>query len=276
MDVYPDFRTWTADQGPYRHTNTSQDLEGGHAMLIVGYDDDEQAYIVKNSWGTGPGQGEQGYWTIGCVNENLYRRVVSSANQARYGEANIDDLEYNKYGVTNIDPDQYARRPHRNGAIYQSSLGKTHRDLVVSRTDSQGNVLVLQREGEGKKTWNVTGYLNVTIDNGGGEGWSATNKSAWGQPIILETSFGRQREMVYWAPESNLVAHWVYTGEQNRQKPPPYDVPKWYQLPPAGVVGKKPRDAYGVATGYPGFVQLDSSDFSIVVRTRNGALTEVS
>jgi len=36
--------------------------EGGHAVLIVGYDDDEEYFIVKNSWGTG--WGESGYFRI--------------------------------------------------------------------------------------------------------------------------------------------------------------------------------------------------------------------
>jgi hypothetical protein len=35
---------------------------GGHAVLIVGYDDDEEYFIVKNSWGTG--WGESGYFRI--------------------------------------------------------------------------------------------------------------------------------------------------------------------------------------------------------------------
>lgn len=36
---------------------------GGHAMLIVGYDIDERTWLVRNSWGTGFGDG--GYWKIG-------------------------------------------------------------------------------------------------------------------------------------------------------------------------------------------------------------------
>jgi C1A family cysteine protease len=35
---------------------------GGHAVLIVGYDDDEQSFTVKNSWG--PDWGEGGYFRI--------------------------------------------------------------------------------------------------------------------------------------------------------------------------------------------------------------------
>ena len=35
---------------------------GGHAVLAVGYDDGQQRFIVRNSWGTGWGM--QGYFTI--------------------------------------------------------------------------------------------------------------------------------------------------------------------------------------------------------------------
>ncbi len=35
---------------------------GGHAVLAVGYDDGQQRFIVRNSWG--PGWGMQGYFTL--------------------------------------------------------------------------------------------------------------------------------------------------------------------------------------------------------------------
>jgi C1A family cysteine protease len=75
MDVYSDFFDYTS--GIYSYVHGS--YQGGHAILIVGYDDEEGGYfIVKNSWGTGWGEGgffkiaysqlsypvEFGYWTI--------------------------------------------------------------------------------------------------------------------------------------------------------------------------------------------------------------------
>jgi C1A family cysteine protease len=35
---------------------------GGHAVLVVGYDDSTQRFRVRNSWGSGWGQ--QGYFTM--------------------------------------------------------------------------------------------------------------------------------------------------------------------------------------------------------------------
>jgi C1A family cysteine protease len=40
----------------------SGDSIGGHAMLLVGYDDDAQVFLVRNSWGTS--WGDNGYGTI--------------------------------------------------------------------------------------------------------------------------------------------------------------------------------------------------------------------
>jgi hypothetical protein len=58
MQVYSDFYNYTS--GVYKRVSTSR--EGGHAVLIVGWDDTERAWIVKNSWG--PNWGEDGYFKI--------------------------------------------------------------------------------------------------------------------------------------------------------------------------------------------------------------------
>jgi len=58
MDVYEDFYSYTT--GVYSYTTGA--YEGGHAVLVVGYNDAGQYFIVKNSWGTG--WGESGYFRI--------------------------------------------------------------------------------------------------------------------------------------------------------------------------------------------------------------------
>jgi hypothetical protein len=58
MAVYQDFFSYHT--GVYHYV--SGGLAGGHAVLIVGYDDVNQCFIVKNSWGTG--WGEQGFFRI--------------------------------------------------------------------------------------------------------------------------------------------------------------------------------------------------------------------
>ncbi len=58
MVVYEDFTFYR--RGVYRHV--AGKVLGGHMISIVGYDSDEQAWIVRNSWGQS--WGEDGYFRI--------------------------------------------------------------------------------------------------------------------------------------------------------------------------------------------------------------------
>ena len=61
MDVYDDFYYYTG--GVYScDPNWGSGYQGSHAIEIVGWDSNQQAFHVKNSWGTG--WGEQGYFWI--------------------------------------------------------------------------------------------------------------------------------------------------------------------------------------------------------------------
>jgi len=70
MAVYEDFMAYRS--GVYRHV--VGDKVGYHAVCVVGYDDAIEAWIVKNSWGTG--FGDDGFFLIA------------------YGEAEIDTLDF--------------------------------------------------------------------------------------------------------------------------------------------------------------------------------------
>lgn len=80
MYVYSDFYYYRS--GVYSYTSGS--YVGAHAVLTVGYDDERQAFIVKNSWGSG--WGEAGYFMI------AYNEVGGTS---RFG---YSTLVYDGYG----------------------------------------------------------------------------------------------------------------------------------------------------------------------------------
>ena len=70
--IFEDFMYY--ESGVYRHVEGY--IEGIHAVTIVGYDDAEQSWIVKNTWG--PNWGESGYFRIRAgtneceIEQNVY------------------------------------------------------------------------------------------------------------------------------------------------------------------------------------------------------------
>jgi C1A family cysteine protease len=61
--VYDSFETpQVAQTGVVPMPAASEQVLGGHAVVAVGYDDSQQRFIVRNSWGTTWGQ--QGYFTM--------------------------------------------------------------------------------------------------------------------------------------------------------------------------------------------------------------------
>ncbi|MET0916611.1 MAG: C1 family peptidase [Jiangellaceae bacterium] len=108
FNVYEDF--WAYRTGVYRHQ--SGDRVGGHCILITGYDDNQRAWLGKNSWGTG--WGESGFFRIG------------------YGEVGIDA---EMWGVEMPEPESaawlkrrqvtglWAIAEERNAAAYLAGVG---------------------------------------------------------------------------------------------------------------------------------------------------------
>ena len=63
FSVYDSFMTpVVAKTGHAKMPGPNDRMEGGHAVVAVGYDDEDQWFIVRNSWGTGWGM--QGYFTL--------------------------------------------------------------------------------------------------------------------------------------------------------------------------------------------------------------------
>ncbi len=68
ISVYEDFMHYHG--GIYRHRWGKR--VGGHLITIVGYDDEQQCWICKNSWGTG--WGEEGWFRVAYDSDVLMKR----------------------------------------------------------------------------------------------------------------------------------------------------------------------------------------------------------
>jgi C1A family cysteine protease len=63
MTVFPAFEgEEVANSGVLGIPDSGEEAIGGHAVLAVGYDDSQQVFIVRNSWGADWGMG--GHYTL--------------------------------------------------------------------------------------------------------------------------------------------------------------------------------------------------------------------
>ncbi len=80
-DVYDDFYTyWGSATAGDVYTNSDNSYRGGHAILIIGWDDSKGAYLCKNSWGETAGPNNDGTFWIA---------YSGHANNLNFGMANF-------------------------------------------------------------------------------------------------------------------------------------------------------------------------------------------
>jgi hypothetical protein len=177
IDVYDDFFSYGT--GVYHKqamigSNPNQ-LGGGHFMLVVGYDDNpgQNCWIVKNSWGTGWGQG--GFGRIG------------------YGECNIDT--YAKLGVQGTNPDPWTKRHLHSGCMIESGNGALHRNFEMLTTAPGNQIRHWWRDNSASGfPW----HQGIVFGN-----------DAATCPTFTGTTFNRNFECVY-RTTSNMLHHWWF------------------------------------------------------------------
>ncbi len=94
FDVYTDFKFYSG--GVY--TYTSGVLEGGHGVIIVGWDDSQQCWIAKNSWGTRWGETRNFQpWTTNPSDGGWFRIKYNEnwfGNATKYPYVVLPNLSY--------------------------------------------------------------------------------------------------------------------------------------------------------------------------------------
>jgi hypothetical protein len=112
--VYEDFYRYYAGEIYEYNPNTSGNLVGGHCVSIVGFNDDGQYWIAKNSWG--PGWGENGYFRIG------------------YGQCGIDAEMWGINGIIKTEPvPEFSTTFMNFGTRY---IGLVYPDRTVTLTNT--------------------------------------------------------------------------------------------------------------------------------------------
>jgi PKD repeat protein len=125
FDVYSDFQNWynTAASGSVYVNGAGTTEEGGHAVLLIGWDDARSAYLCKNSWGatTGP-QGDGTFWIA----------YSGHANDLGFGMANFDVVSVNHPPVADA------------GGLYTGDEGAPVAFDGTGSSDADGSALTYQ------------------------------------------------------------------------------------------------------------------------------------
>ena len=132
MEVFDDFYHYQS--GIYQKTANAE-YEGGHAVVLVGYDESQDCWICKNSWGTD--WGEDGYFKIkrGECQGGLWVRKawgVSLNNKppvlAPIANQSVKEDQELRFTVTASDPEDdtlaFSATPLPAGAYFNSSSGE--------------------------------------------------------------------------------------------------------------------------------------------------------
>ena len=155
LQVYTDFFSYTS--GIYSYT--WGDYEGGHAVLLVGYDDAGQYFIVKNSWNTN--WGDSGYFKI------AYSEISSVVN---FGDWTI------AYSASSLQPSEVVLSSPNGGESLSAGSTKT---IVWTYSGNPGNLRIDLLKGS-----SVVSTLASSVSKGsngaGSYNWTIPSNQASG------------------------------------------------------------------------------------------------
>jgi len=154
--------------------NTPNTIAGGHIMLIVGYDDGNQCWIVKNSWGAT--WGDHGFCRIG------------------YGQTDIDS--WAKIGLVGTNPDPWTKRRLHNGNMIESGNGSNHRNFEMLSTAQGGKIQHWWRDNS---TAGLPWHKGITF---GGPDVAVC-------PTLTGTTYNRNFESVH-LTSNHRLHHWWF------------------------------------------------------------------
>ncbi len=167
FEIFQDFDAYHS--GVYHHVYGSS--RGLHCILIVGYDDNQGCWVVKNSWGTA--WGNKGYILLG------------------YGEVSIDT--WGKYGLQYSNPDPWTKRRLHSGVFVESGNGALHCNFDMLATTNGNQIQYWWRNNSVDRSWQQA---------------SRFGNDAAVCPTLTQTTYNRNFEFVH-LTTSNQLHHWI-------------------------------------------------------------------
>jgi hypothetical protein len=141
-----------------------------HALLVVGYDDPGGYWIAKNSYGTG--WGEQGF-----------ARISYAANLLE---------PFGFVGVRGTNPDPWARRRMRNGALIQGSNGAARNNFELFLRRGTNIEHWFRENSTTAFAWHLVGPVRSA------DKWRDTfHDDALDAAAAVQSTFNRNFEVVY-------------------------------------------------------------------------------
>jgi hypothetical protein len=233
FNCYPEFDDACRNNEVYIYQNPMNQSPDGHCIVIVGYDDAKQAWLIRNSWGTG--WGTDGYGWFG------------------YGQGEHGLEYYVSYGILGIatNPDPWTKRRLHNGDFYESGDGQNHRNFELWSPAPGNAIRHYYRDGH-SNNWSLAETLPmVSLPPAfNTQGYDCANV-----PSVLGSTYYRNFEVIYMTTSGQLH-HFLYDQIGG----------KWIDR---GLFG--PMDTAGIAgfiqinVGAPG-------NFEVVVRRATGQL----
>ncbi|MHA7291322.1 C1 family peptidase [Arthrobacter sp. MDT3-24] len=228
MQIYDDFgaagtQIYTPSQGAVP--------VGLHIMLVVGFSDDGHFWIVKNSWGQWWGEGG-------------YRRIAYGANM-------LEPAEF--LGVRGTNPDPWAKRRQRTGALVQGGNGAKNNNFELFVLVG-GEIEHWYRENSNAlMQWNRVGPIRSP------DQWRPLPPDAIDTPAVVQSTFNRNLELVYRCRDERL--HHAYFDQVSGW---------WFDAKVVSGGGLAMSNPIGI----PGFIQSNRGapgDFEVVAVGRSGA-----
>ena len=185
--VYSDFEGWwdSAASGAVYVNGPGTTIEGGHAVLLIGWDDAKGAYLCKNSWGASAGpQGDGTFWI---------------AYSGHYNDLG--------FAMSNFDLDALLPPPNAPSGLTATAISQHQINLAWTDNSSNESGFKIERSpfspgswtqiatvGAGVQTYPNTGLASGTAYYYRVRAWNASGDSVYSNEAHATTFAGSE----YW------------------------------------------------------------------------------